>query len=273
MFSTLGRTWDLTKQSFGVLRDDKALVLFPIISAISAIAVSATFLVALVGSGVLEMLARQRGETGAYLILFIFYYINYFVIIFFNSALVACASLRLGGGSPTVSDGLRVATMRLGRIAMWALVASTVGLILQIIENRAEKVGRIIAGLLGMAWTLITYFVVPVIVFEDSGMVDSVKRSAQLVRQHWGEEVVSGFSFGLLGFLLALPGIFLAMLLFSVYPGAAIVLLVVYLLALSAVMAAVKGIFLTALYRYATQGKTPERYFVSASFENAFAPR
>src|SRR5574340_688164 len=158
MFSTLGRTWDLTKQSFAVLRDDKALVLFPIIGAISAIAVSATFLIALAGSGVLPVLARGQGEAGAYLILFIFYYINYFVIIFFNSALVACASLRLGGGSPAVSDGLRIAALRLGRIALWALVASTVGLILQIIENRAEKVGRFIAGLLGMAWTLITYF-------------------------------------------------------------------------------------------------------------------
>lgn len=271
MFRTLGRTWDLAKQSFAVLRADKEILLFPVLSAIAAIVVSASFIVPIVMSGALPAKGEEPG-LGFYLILFAFYYVNYFVIIFFNSALVACANIRLEGGDPTVGDGLRIARQRIGRIAAWALLASTVGLILRVLEERAEKLGQLVVALIGLAWTLITYFMIPVIIFEDRSIIDSVKRSAELFRRNWGEQVVSGFSFGLLFFLLAIPGFLLGFVGFAVHPLAGVVLAVVYFLILAAVAAAVKGIFAVALYRYATNGEIPAG-FSSALVEGAFTPK
>jgi hypothetical protein len=271
MFATLGRTWDLTKQSFAVLRADKEILLFPVMSAIAAIIVSASFILPLVMTGAFPS-EGQEPTASFYAWMFVFYYLNYFVIIFFNSAVVACANIRLSGGDPTVGDGLRIASSRIGRIAAWALVASTVGLILRILEDRAGKFGRFVVALIGTAWTLITYFVIPVIVFEDLSIFDSIKRSASLFRQRWGEEVASGFGFGLLFFLLALPGFFLGLLGFLVHPVAGVSLAVLYFLVLAAVASAVKGIFNVALYRYATKGEVPAG-FSPDLMQGAFTPR
>jgi len=272
MFATLERTWVLTKQSFAVLRADKEILLFPVMSAIAAIAVSATFLVPLFMTGAFPSGEEEPVKPVFYLWLFLFYYANYFVIIFFNSALVACANIRLSGGDPTVSDGLRIANSRMGRIAAWALVASTVGLLLRMLEERFEWLGRLVIGLIGVAWTLITYFMVPVIVFEDLTIGDSIKRSTDLFKRNWGTEVVSGFSFGLIFFLLGIPGVLLMFVGFAVHPLFGIVLGVLYFLTLAAVSAAVKGIFTVALYRYATQNEVPPG-FSPELVRGAFAPR
>ena len=272
---TLARTWDLTKQSFAVLRADKEILLFPVMSAVATIIVSLSFLIPLLLSGAFQAVESSGATATAYLTLFAFYYVNYFVIVFFNSALVACANIRLGGGDPTVGDGLRIASSRLGRIAAWALVAATVGLLLRILEERAERLGKFVVSLLGLAWTLLTYFIVPVIVFEDLSIMDSIKRSADLFRKQWGTEVVSGFSFGLIFFLLALPGIVLGFAGFLIDPWvglAGLILMIIYFLMLAVVSAAVKAIFTVALYRYATQGEVPAGF--SRDFvQRAFAPK
>jgi len=272
MFATLGRTWALTKQSFAVLRADKEILLFPVMSAVAAIIVTISFVVPIAMSDAL--LPSKGEEPGAafYALLFVFYYVNYFVIIFFNSALVACADIRLSGGDPTVGDGLRLASQRLGRIAAWALVASTVGLILRMLEERAQKLGQIVIALIGAAWTLITYFMIPVIIFEDLSIFDSVKRSASIFRHHWGEQVSGGLGFGLLFFLLAIPGFILGAVVFLVHPLAGILVAVIYFVILAAVSSAVRGIFTVALYRYATKGEAPTG-FQADMLENAFARR
>ena len=257
MFDTLSRTWELTKQSFAVLRADKEILLFPVMSAIAAILVALTFLTPLYTTGAFQALKQGSGTPTTYVVLFLFYYASYFVIVFFNSALVACANIRLSGGDPTVSDGLRIAAARIGRIAAWTLVAATVGLLLRMLEERAEKLGRLVVGLLGMGWTLITYFIIPVLVFENLSIADSLKRSVQLFRRNWGEEVASGLGFGLLFFLLAIPSVLLAYVGFTIHPFAGLAIFLLYFLTLAAVAAAVKGIFMVALYRYATEGEVP----------------
>jgi len=255
MFERTSRTWELTKQSFKVLAADKRMLLFPVLSGIAVIIVSISFLIPLVGSGAFG----HEGATtvGEYAIMFLFYFANYFVIVFFNSALVYCASVRLSGGQATVGDGLRASWERAGRIFVWALVAATVGLALRIIEDRVEKLGRIIAWLLGTAWTLMTYFIVPVLVFEDLGIVDSVKRSTRVLKDTWGEEVISGFSFGLIWLLGIVIGAALAFGGLMVHPWLGIAVGVGYFLLLSVTAAAVKTIFTVALYRYASQGQVP----------------
>jgi uncharacterized protein DUF6159 len=272
MFDRFSRTWTLTKQSFKVLAGDKQMMIFPVLSAMAAIVVAVSFLIPVVSAGVFP----HRGQAltnGEYGILFLFYFALYFVIVFFNSALVYCASVGLSGGHATVKDGLSAAWTSVDRIFMWALVAATVGLMLRILEDRLGKFGRIVVWLLGMAWTLMTYFIVPVLVFEDHlGMVDSVKRSASVLRDTWGEEVVSGFSFGLIWLLAIVPGVALLVGGMIVHPLAGIALGVLYFLLLWVVAATVKTIFTVALYRYATQGQVPAG-FTSALIEGAFAPK
>lgn len=254
---TLDRTWKLFKQSFAVLGADTEILLFPVLSTIAAILVGASFFVPLYELGIFESIRRGTAEWTDYIPLFSWYYANYFVVIFFNSALVGCANIRLSGGNPTLGDGFRIAMSRVHRIAAWTLVAATVGLILRSVEERSRWVGRLVISLLGLGWTLITYLIVPVIIFEDRSISDSIRRSAELFRSHWGEQVAGNFGFGLLGLLLVLPGVLLGVLAYSVDHVAGILLGLVYVLILATVFAAVKGIFTVALYRYATDGHPP----------------
>ena len=54
MFDKISRSWTLVKASAAVLRSDKELLLFPVISSIAALLVAATFLVPVVGLGLFE---------------------------------------------------------------------------------------------------------------------------------------------------------------------------------------------------------------------------
>ena len=196
------RTWELVKQCFAILRSDKQLMLFPILSAVSCLIVTAL----IAGSGALMIMPSIAATSAAgghwqpaqtpifYFAMFAVYGANYFVIVFFNVALVGVANSRLMGGAWTFRDGLELAWARKGTILQWALVAATVGMLLRMLEERLGWIGQIIMKIIGIAWALACYFVVPVLAFEDLTPVDAVKRSAKLFRDTWGEKVIGGFS-------------------------------------------------------------------------------
>jgi hypothetical protein len=190
-------------------------------------------------------------------VLFAWYYINFFVGIFFNSALMGCANLQLSGGTPSISAGLGIAFSRIGRIAAWALVAATVGLFLHSARDRRNWLLNLLISGLSVAWTLLTYLIVPVLLFEDRSLFDAIHRSEQLFRKNWGEQVAGNFGFGLVSLLLSLPAFGMAALCWRWEPGFAIILAVLYLLILATVVSAVKGIFTVALYKYAIAGAAP----------------
>ena len=263
---------------------DKELLLFPLISGISCMLVMATFAVPLWATGFAgEVMEGNEGGISqtnqiiGYVVMFAYYFVNYFVIIFFNSALIACAIIRFKGGNPNLRDGFSAAFSRLPQIAGWALVAATVGLILKIIESRSEKVGAIVASLLGMAWSAVTYFVVPVIVVERAGPIDAAKRSFEVLKKTWGESLVANFGIGLvvfLAYLLAIIPIVLGVV--AIGSGlvplgiAAIAFGVVTLLLVSLVSSAMNAIIIGALYLYAAEGTVPEQ-FDDDLFRHAFA--
>ena len=257
---TLGRTWQLYKQSFAVLAADIEVLLFPVMSAAAALLVAASFFVPLYKIGTLAAIARHTAKWDDYATLVAWYYANFFVVIFFNSALVACANIRLSGGDPTVRDGLRIALSRVHRIAAWALVATTVGVVLQSLQSRRGRGGGLLGSALGVGWTLITYLIVPVLIFEDRGIFDSAYRSAELFRKNWGEEVAGSFGFGLLGLVMFIPGLGLGALFWPWDRGAAVIAVVVYVLFLAVISSAVRGIFTVALYRYAVHGDAPQGF-------------
>jgi hypothetical protein len=272
--------WALAGQSFRVLMLDKALLIFPLLSGISCFLVLAGFLGGAWASGIAQREAAHESVLG-WLLLFVYYFANYFVIVFFNSALVACAMIRFQGGVPTVGAGLRVARENLARIAAWALLAATVGVLLRMIEERLQFVGRIVTALLGAAWTLAAYFVVPALVVEKLGPVDALKRSTMILKKAWGESIVSNAGVGLITFLATLllvlvtgvATVALAVKLSSIaiaVAGLGVILLLAVLGSL--VGSALGSIMLSALYLYATEGKVPEA-FAGTGLQGAFAAR
>jgi hypothetical protein len=278
------RSWELVKQSFAILRSDKQLMLFPVLSAVSCFIVTA--IIATGGAFLLlpgraaALAAGERfnpNQSPTFLLgMFALYVVNYFVIVFFNVALVGVANSRLMGGTWTFRDGIELAWERKGTILQWALVAATVGVILRTLEERLGLIGRLIMRLIGIAWTLACYFVVPVLAFEDLTPIDAVKRSSKLFRDTWGEKVIGGFSLGLVSMVLMLPGIglmiaatFLAGINGMLF-GA--VLMILYFLFLSVFMSAVGGIFNAALYRYACFKQVPPA-FSQELIASAWAPK
>ncbi len=173
---------------------------------------------------------------------------NYFIVVFFNVALVAAAADRLAGGNATINYGLQVAWQRKGKIFQWALLASTVGIILNALERRLGWLGRLATRFIGVAWTMATFFVVPLLAAEDVGPAEALVRSGELFTETWGEQLVGGFSFGLIFVLLAIPGAALPFLLGSAFGSTGVVtgaiLMIVYWLLLSVISAAVQGIFM-----------------------------
>ena len=250
-----------------MLRQDKGLLLFPLLSGICCLALLASFAVPLYATGHWEPPRADAGSSQQvvyYGVLFLFYVCNYFIIVFFNAGIVACATMRMGGGQPTIGDGFRAAAARLPVIVGWALVSATVGLILRIIEDRSEKIGRIVAGLLGMGWTVVSFLVVPILVVENRNPIAALKDSTVLLKKTWGEQLVSNFSFGMIFFLLGIPAF--ALILLGVFAGsttalvACITLAVLYLIVLALIQSALQSIFQAALYLYARDGQVPEGF-------------
>jgi hypothetical protein len=260
------RSWALAKASMSVLRSDKELLVFPLLSVLAVMLVAATFLLPLFGLGVLD--GAQRGDSVPslfYLWGFAFYFVQYFVVFFFTTALVGAAMQRLDGGDPSVGSGLRIAAGKWVSILGYAAIAATVGMILRGIEQRAGIVGKIVAGFIGVAWTLATFLTVPVLVAQDIGPVAAVKESATLLKRTWGEGLIGNGGIGLVGGLAAVAVMLVGLALtgFLVKAGlggaaiAVIALSVLAVVCIGLVQSALGGIYSAALYRYATAGDAP----------------
>jgi hypothetical protein len=265
----LRNTFSLARSAWSVLQADKELLVLPLLSGIASVIVAASFVVPIVLTGG----ADQEPTTLGYVLLFVMYVVLAFITIFFNAALVAGAHERLQGGDPTVGSALRAAASHAGRILPWAIVSATVSIILQAIQQRGGVAGRGIAGVAGLAWSLITFLVIPVIVIEGLGVGAAVKRSSALFKQTWGENVAARVGFGLLGFLLALPALLVVVVGFAagtIGAGIGIAIAVVWLLAVTLVMASLSSIFQTALYLYAAEHEVPTGYFDQSQISQAF---
>lgn len=276
MFERFSRSWNLVKASATVLGTDKELLVFPLMSAAAALLVAATFLLPILGLRLFE--GAFMGPMGL-LIGFAFYLCQYFVIFFFNSALVGAAMIRLEGGDPTVADGMRIARSKAGVILGYAAIAATVGILLKAIEERVGILGRIVTGLVGAAWTFATFLVVPVLVAQDIGPLEAVKQSASLLKRTWGENLIGnagiGLAFGLLTLVTVILGVALVVAASTLSVTLAIavaVLAVLAVLMMAVIQAALSGIYAAALYRYAVDGQAPAA-FSGGMLQMAFQPK
>jgi len=272
MFESIGRNIALIKASWEVLRNDKELLLFPVLSGIVCIVITASFLIPAVLMGV-GLNTEHQSSPLVYVGIFLFYLVTYFVVIFFNAGLVACANIRLTGGDPTFSDGISAAKQNIGQIFIWALISATIGLILQAIRDNNNFVAQIISSMIGVAWSLLTFFVIPVMIIEKRGTLESIKESASLFKQTWGETVIGQGGVALIFLLIAIVALIPVTLLMMTGVGeimiAAVSLYVLLLIILFVIANAMQGIYNTALYLYAKNGTVPS-VFSKDLIEHAF---
>lgn len=273
MFQRISNGFSLAGSTWRVLIKDKHLLAFPIVSGSLFLLVVASFFVPLATLVDWNQFQQQLQQNNnkppvwVYAVAFAFYFCTYFVIIFCNSALLSCAFLRFNGETPRLSDGFRMAMARLPQIFAWALVSATVGVLLKVIENVHEKVGEIVASLLGTAWSIMTFFVVPVLVVEKTGPMAAVGRSLSLLRKTWGEALVGNMGLNFILFLLFIPIIIVfvvgvLLLAKGMAPVGVAIMVVAGILFLlhMAVSSALHTIFLAALYQYAADDRVPEGF-------------
>jgi len=277
MFAKISNSWNLIKASAGALNADKELMIFPLLSSIALLLVTAAFAIPMFTAGFFDQPLGSKSDFFHYLALFFFYVVQYTVIIFANSALIGAALIRMRGGDPTVGDGFRIAFGHFGKILGYALIAATVGLALKIITEKSQNLGRIVVSLIGLAWSLATYLVAPALVVEEVGPLESVKRSAAYLKKTWGEQIVGNISiglvFGLMGALVFLVGaplfIWAATAKFVVGMVAVGVMMALALALLSLVSNTLEGIYVAAVYYYVAQGQTGS-FFSKEQIEGAF---
>ncbi|MGA8542681.1 MAG: DUF6159 family protein [Thermoplasmata archaeon] len=263
---TFSDSWKLTKTAFGLIRQDRALLVFPLVAGLAILGVLALFILGilwtvpfLLGGGS----AATTYEALAVVLFLVMYFLCSFISVYATAALVGAATLKLNGEQPTAADGWRIARSKLGTLLVWSLISATVGLVIQAVSRRLGGIVGVVAGAVGGAtWTVVTYFMIPVLIYESDGAWTSIKRSAKLFISTFGRSIVSNLVVGLIvaagiivAVLLGVAGVFLllgrATVLGVVLIGLALAAGTIFLL----IGAAAEGILRAALYRYATTGK------------------
>jgi hypothetical protein len=248
-FERLSKGWKIAMSSFKVLKENKQLIVFPILSGISLILLTGFFTLGILAAVGWDIENLNTEGITHYLIAFGFYLINYFVIVFFNMALIHCTRLYFRGEEVTIEKGLKFSMSRIGVIFSWAVFAATVGTILKAIQENAGIVGKIITGIIGIVWNIAVFFVVPVIAYEGLGPIAAFKRSSQIMKQKWGESLAGTFSLGLISFIgilvVGLPLFFIGAA-FHIFAGIILALLGAFVV--MAIVSATETIFISAVY-------------------------
>jgi hypothetical protein len=269
-------SWELGKVSWSVLKSDRTLAWFPVLSAIGSLIVLGVFGGLVAATGV-DNGGHNNGLKPIGYVFAVAAYIGFaFVATYFLAALSHGANERLNGRDAKLGDSINAANSKLHRILPWALVQATVSIILNSLERNAGWLGQIVVGLLGAAWSILTFLTVPIIMLEDLGPINALKRSGALIKQTWGENVIGQAGFGILALVAMLPGI--ALLAIGIGTGSVAVAVVLgviavaWIVAVTIVVSTMTGIYRVALYRYAVDGKAPAA-FADADLGDAFAPR
>jgi hypothetical protein len=269
VFDKISRSWSLAGQCWDVLKEDPALLVFPLLSSIALLVLLGSFALPVFAMYHSLQPALMEGNTTHtrrllfYVAMYGFYIVNYAVMMFFNSALISVALKRLDGESASVGDGLRMALANLPAILGYALIAATVGMMLRAIEERVGFIGRIVVAIVGAGWTLATAMTLPVLVEEGIGPIEAISRSLDLLKRNWGENLVGNGGISLGVAVVAIPIICVAFLLVSAAastraPGTialAMTFMILAMIALGLVSTTLHAIYTAALYRFATGSK------------------
>jgi hypothetical protein len=244
------RGFRLAALSWDVLRQQPRLLWLPVVAALTQAVVAASYVLGVTGTSGL-----MKSRTHDLIVFFPLYVAMTLIGAYMNAALIAVADARMRGSSISVGGGIRQATAVLPQLLGWSLLSATVGTLLRMLENRLPLAGRILAAIGGLAWSIASIFVVPVLVLEGQGPRRAIGRSARLFRARWGETLVSDGACSAAVMLVALPAFAAGAVLtvVSVYLG--VVVMAVVACAAFATAGALNGIVLTASYRFAAFGQ------------------
>ena len=271
--SRMRRGWALTKKSWGLLRENRELIRFPLYGAAATVVCAAI----VVGPGIYLIDDGQVALGGPLAV--IGFYLLAVIGTFFSVGLAATADMIFHGRQATVGDGIAVARSRFSQICGWAAVSTVVGLVLSALENQAGVLGSVFGRLLAVGWSLITFLAAPTIALEGTGPFETLKRSGSLFKSRWGQQVTGNIAIGGAVFLF---GILPSMLLVAAgvviwasagFVGALLVVVGVIGFAISVLISsALSGIFGVALYRYALDNEAVGG-FTPQELESAVKPR
>jgi hypothetical protein len=268
--------WRLAKASWQVLSRDRELLAIPLIAGLLSLLVFA----AVAGPGVLLLDGGSEDDSSSswaiWIVLAVAGLLATWVSVIGQAAVVSGAGQRMDGADPTLGSAFAGARTRTGRLFEWAVLATVVAVVLDVIQERLGLAGRILGSLGGLAFSVMSFLALPVIVFEDVGAIDGFKRSSQLLRGTWGEQLTFTFGMGLVGIVAALPGVALAVGLgvtgVAALQVVGVVLGALWVLAVVAVVSCLSAVFKTALYRYARQ-QPVDVAFETADLSGAFRPK
>lgn len=278
--NSFSRSYNLFKSTLSVLEAEKSLAAYPVLAALTMV-LTTLFVLALcyavlaVNPEIAQYLenAAQTDHQDAALPswmlgsvfagLYFYLFLMYVIIYFFMTGLAGAALMRLEGKDPTLGDGLRISSDRIGVIIGFSLIAATIGLLLSLLRNRNNTSGRILAMFGGIAWNVASFLVIPVIAARKVGPIDALKESATLLKKSWGEQLIGsaglGLIFGLMmvGVLLGTGGLINVVtelnspqLLFILFGLGAILLATLAILS-----STLNAIYRVAVFRYAATGE------------------
>ena len=267
--NVISRSWNITKLTFSVIRQDKEMLLFPFLATIVSILYVAAIIVP---SGVLQLLVENDAdgvpvswELREIILLFGVYLGLAFIATFFNVCVVYTTKTRFEGGNATFWESIRFGVSKIIIIFQWSILAATVGLALAMLERIAGRlggVGRLASSILGMVWSVVTLFVVPVLVYESMRPTQAIRRSLNILKKTWGENLIRYFGLGIIQFLCCLGVVLVTVGLVTVIPEGTGTLFVlafggIILLGVILVFNVANAVFNTALYVYASSGEEP----------------
>ena len=279
--SRFSNSIELVKECVTVMRSDKELSIFPVISFLGVLLVSAAFAIPMYLGGLLDRLQAASGPAATdYVILFFYYLVMYFVIVFCGSALIGAAMVRLRGGDPTLGDGFRAAGGHLGAILGYSAISATVGLVLGLLSSRGGTAGRVGSAVAQTGWSILTFLAMPILVMEGVGPIEAIRRSGKLLKKTWGEQLIGsggiGLVFGLLMFAIILLGVAFGVVAAKAESVTVLVAVIaIVLLALAAVgliSATLTGIYRAALYSFAATGEVGP-FFKADVIKKAFSAK
>ena len=275
IFRTFSNTWSIIKTSMVVLRKDKELLLFPVMSFIGVGIVVAVAAIAFLAMGSFDRLDTSGGESqlqlGDAIVAVIALFASITVITYFNAALMGAARHRLKGGDPNVFTGFAAVNKNVTGVIGWSFISTIIFILLTYARSVANDnfLARIIIDIMGAIWAYMTFFVVPILIVEHVGPIEAIKRSKNYFGRTWGEQLVSGFGFGIFRFLAVIPGIAIGAAVGAISPVAGIIVAIPLVGIGLAVVNALEGIFKMALYEQVVEHVQPQ-FFEPEVLQSAY---
>lgn len=284
MFARIARSWSIFKNSLSVLRCNKKLIVFPLLTSgfvimLALLIFSGVFAAMLADPQFGAKLSRMGDssqnahyalQTWHVVVMFAAYFVSIFLATFFNVAFYSEIIHGLNSEPVFLMRGFKFAFSKCGSIAMWALLGATVGMILKLLEERFGWLGQWVIRLIGLAWNVVTVFAVPVIICEEDSFnpIKNLKKSASVIRTTWGESLIGFLGISALNGLLIIPTLLLTVVLavasgvyLSVILAAIIAILgIVAIVCISMLLGVAQKIYIASLYLYATTGFLNEVY-------------